>query len=90
MPESEDEQLHHPEPLLLISSKQSTPAQDIERFLATGADIIVGTPGRVEEFLLGVGRSTVSVRELEVLILDEADKYNVIIYSIGVSLSLFD
>lgn len=30
------------------------------------------------------------MRELEVLILDEADKYNVIIYSIGVSLSLFD
>jgi ATP-dependent RNA helicase DDX55/SPB4 len=46
----------------------------VQRFLETGADIVIGTPGRVEEFLLGKGRSSVSVRELEVLVLDEADR----------------
>jgi ATP-dependent RNA helicase DDX55/SPB4 len=65
----------HPPPLLLISSKQLTPSQDVQRFLSTGADIVVGTPGRVEEFLLKKGRNNVSVKELEVLVLDEADRY---------------
>ncbi|KAL0949539.1 hypothetical protein HGRIS_009588 [Hohenbuehelia grisea] len=67
-------ELEYPPPLLLISSKESSPAQDIERFLSTGADIVVGTPGRMEEFLLGQGRTVVNVKELEVLILDEADR----------------
>lgn len=43
--------------------------------MCTGADIVVGTPGRIEEFLLGKGRDVVSVKELEVLVLDEADRY---------------
>ncbi|KAG6836515.1 hypothetical protein H0H93_007192 [Arthromyces matolae] len=64
----------HPQPLLLISSAESSPAQDIKRFTESGADIVIGTPGRVEEFLLGKGRAVVSVRELEVLVLDEADR----------------
>jgi ATP-dependent RNA helicase DDX55/SPB4 len=64
----------HPPALLLISSDKSSPAQDIERFMSTSADIVIGTPGRVEEFLLGKGRNIVSVRELEVLVLDEADR----------------
>ncbi|KAH9951892.1 DEAD-domain-containing protein [Amylocystis lapponica] len=64
---------HHPLPLLLVSS-ESSPALDIQSFLTTGADIVVGTPGRVEEFLLGKGRDIVSVKELEVLVLDEADR----------------
>jgi ATP-dependent RNA helicase DDX55/SPB4 len=64
----------HPPPLLLISSDKSSPAQDVERFLSSGADIVIGTPGRVEEFLLGKGRSMVSMKELEVLVLDEADR----------------
>ncbi|KAG6916097.1 hypothetical protein DXG01_008424 [Tephrocybe rancida] len=51
------------------SSSLSTP-----EFNDTGADIVIGTPGRVEEFLLGKGKLTVSVRELEVLVLDEADR----------------
>lgn len=63
-----------PPPLLLISSDTSTPAQDVERFASTSASIIIGTPGRVEEFLLGRGRSSVSVRELDILVLDEADR----------------
>ncbi|KAE9410543.1 DEAD-domain-containing protein [Gymnopus androsaceus JB14] len=66
--------LEHPPPLLLVSSNQSSPAQDVERFLSSGADIIIGTPGRIEEFLLGRGRSVVNVKELEVLVLDEADR----------------
>ncbi|OJA19027.1 hypothetical protein AZE42_00371 [Rhizopogon vesiculosus] len=63
-----------PPPLLLVSSDKSSPAQDIQRFFSTGADIIIGTPGRMEEFLLGKGKSVVSVKELEVLVLDEADR----------------
>jgi ATP-dependent RNA helicase DDX55/SPB4 len=46
----------------------------VERFLSQGPDIIIGTPGRVEEFLLGKGKGTVSTKELEVLVLDEADR----------------
>ncbi|KAF9268028.1 DEAD-domain-containing protein [Marasmius fiardii PR-910] len=64
----------HPPPLLLVSSQQSSPEHDIQRFLDTGADIVIGTPGRIEEFLLGKGRNTVNVKELEVLVLDEADR----------------
>ena len=64
----------YPPPLLIVSS-DSSPAEDVQRFLSTGADIVIGTPGRVEEFLLGKGKNVVSVRELEVLVLDEADRY---------------
>ena len=64
----------YPPPLLLVSS-DSSPAEDVRRFLSTSADIVIGTPGRIEEFLLGKGRDTVSVKELEVLVLDEADRY---------------
>ncbi|KAJ7243412.1 DEAD-domain-containing protein [Mycena haematopus] len=64
----------YPDALLLISSNKSDPAQDVQRFTASGADIVIGTPGRVEEFLLGKGKNIVSVKELEVLVLDEADR----------------
>jgi len=64
----------YPPPLLLVSSSQSSPAQDVQRFLETRADIVVGTPGRIEEFLLGKGKNVVSTKELEVLVLDEADR----------------
>ena len=73
-PSSSTSAAEFPPALLLVSSSQSSPAQDVERFLDTGADIIVGTPGRVEEFLLGKGKNTVSVKELDVLVLDEADR----------------
>ncbi|KAG7449196.1 DEAD-domain-containing protein [Guyanagaster necrorhizus] len=63
-----------PLPLLLISSTESSPAQDVQRFLECGSDIVIGTPGRIEEFLLGKGKSHVSAKELEVLVLDEADR----------------
>lgn len=57
--------------LLLVSSSQSSPAQDVERFLSQGSEIVIGTPGRVEEFF---GRASINAKELEVLILDEADR----------------
>ncbi|KAK7023996.1 RNA helicase [Favolaschia claudopus] len=64
----------YPAALLLISSDKSSPAHDVQRFTESGADIVIGTPGRVEEFLLGKGKNAVSVKELEVLVLDEADR----------------
>jgi ATP-dependent RNA helicase DDX55/SPB4 len=70
---------YYPPPLLLTSSDKSSPAQDIQRFLSTGADIVIGTPGRVEEFLLGKGRNVVSVKEMEVLVMDEADRWVVVL-----------
>ncbi|KAJ7063581.1 DEAD-domain-containing protein [Mycena amicta] len=73
-PDDESEEREYPDPLLLISSNASSPAQDLQRFTDSGADIIIGTPGRVEEFLLGKGKNVVSVKELEVLVLDEADR----------------
>jgi ATP-dependent RNA helicase DDX55/SPB4 len=63
-----------PPALLLVSSSESKPAQDLQRFHATGASIVVGTPGRLEELLLGRGAASVSARELDVLVLDEADR----------------
>lgn len=56
-------------------SSDTSPNEDIKRFLLQGSDIVVGTPGRIEEFLLGKGRGTVNVKELEILVLDEADRY---------------
>ena len=41
-----------PPPLLLIGGS-TTIKQDVAAFLETNADILVGTPGRLEEFLLG-------------------------------------
>jgi ATP-dependent RNA helicase DDX55/SPB4 len=46
----------------------------VERFLTQGSDIVIGTPGRVQEFLLGKGKASVNAKELEVLVLDEADR----------------
>lgn len=66
---------HLPEALLLVSGMASAPAQDVSRFLETSCDIVIGTPGRIEEFLLGKGSKHVSAKELEVLVLDEADRY---------------
>lgn len=63
-----------PKTLLLVSGSDSTPAQDVSRFADTSADIIIGTPGRVDEFLIGKGSAHVSVKELEVLVFDEADR----------------
>ncbi|CAE6334681.1 unnamed protein product [Rhizoctonia solani] len=80
-PQPEDSQPDDPAPpptyppaLLLVSGTDSTPAQDTQRFLDTSADIVIGTPGRIEEFLFGRGSNRVSVKEMDVLVLDEADR----------------
>jgi ATP-dependent RNA helicase DDX55/SPB4 len=76
-----------PEPLLLIGGN-TTLKDDIARFLESGASILIGTPGRLEEFLLGsssvartkmgaeVKRTPVvaNLKALDVLVLDEADR----------------
>lgn len=63
-----------PPPLLLVSGSDSSPQEDVARFLSQGSPIVVGTPGRIEEFLLKTGLTKVSVKELEMLVLDEADR----------------
>ncbi|KAH9248273.1 hypothetical protein BASA81_014075 [Batrachochytrium salamandrivorans] len=46
--------------------------EDVQRFAATGAHIVVGTPGRLDDLLK---RQTIfNCKELEVLVLDEADR----------------
>lgn len=75
-----------PPPLLLIGG--TALSADIASFHETGAQILVGTPGRLEEFLLGsssIGNkhqkkqeSSMGVgntKQLEVLVMDEADRY---------------
>jgi len=64
----------YPPALLLVSSDVS-PTEDVKRFLFQGSDIVIGTPGRIEEFLFGKGKGIVSAKELEILVLDEADRY---------------
>lgn len=46
--------------------------EDIRAFQAGGAHVIVGTPGRLEDLLSRKG--VMDTRELEVLVLDEADR----------------
>ncbi|KAN0065127.1 ATP-dependent rRNA helicase spb4 [Thecaphora frezii] len=56
---------------LVIGGTKSNPAQDYAAFKDNGPDILVGTPGRLEELLTKKG---VKKNELEVLVLDEADR----------------
>lgn len=51
----------------------TTLAEDRASFAAHGPDIIVGTPGRLEE-LLRTGDMNVKQGVFEVLVLDEADR----------------
>ncbi|KAF8325254.1 P-loop containing nucleoside triphosphate hydrolase protein [Cantharellus anzutake] len=64
----------YPPPLLVVAGTNSNPFKDMKRFFETEADIIIGTPGRIEELLLKNGLNSISVKELEVLVLDEADR----------------
>jgi ATP-dependent RNA helicase DDX55/SPB4 len=77
-------------PALLLIGGSSSLNGDVSRFLETGSTILVGTPGRLEEFLLGsssVGSKSAKashharavsgvakVKQLEMLVLDEADR----------------
>ncbi|OCF57959.1 ATP-dependent rRNA helicase SPB4 [Kwoniella mangroviensis CBS 10435] len=57
---------------ILVTSGTPTP---YETFLSLGSNILIGTPGRLASFLLSPrGMSVVKVSELDVLVLDEADR----------------
>lgn len=76
-----------PLPLLLTGGSTNIKT-DIATFLEQGSNILIGTPGRLEEFLLGSSsiaqpkgkaptksfKSVANVKRLEVLVLDEADR----------------
>ncbi|XP_048875994.1 ATP-dependent RNA helicase DDX55 [Brienomyrus brachyistius] len=61
--------------ILLIGG--SNPAEDVEKLKTYGANIVIGTPGRIEDMFRrkADGLDMVnSVKSLEVLVLDEADR----------------
>ncbi|KAJ1924524.1 ATP-dependent rRNA helicase spb4 [Tieghemiomyces parasiticus] len=64
---------------LMIGGKTRL-ADDVAKYRRIQPQILVGTPGRLEDFLLGkggvggVGQLGASLREFEILILDEADR----------------
>jgi ATP-dependent RNA helicase DDX55/SPB4 len=51
-----------------VTRSVSAPTRAIKRFLFQGSDVVVGTPGRIEESLLGNGMDVVNVKELELLV----------------------
>ena len=60
-----------PEPLLLVGGANRPVSDDIKSFIKHGSDIVVATPGRLNDVM---GRyDDIDVSELEVLVLDEAD-----------------
>ncbi|CCF51973.1 hypothetical protein NDA14_006311 [Ustilago hordei] len=56
---------------LIVGGSKSTPLDDYRTFRDSGPDILVGTPGRLEELLT---RKGVKKSELDLLVLDEADR----------------
>ena len=61
--------------LLLIGGSNIN--ADIEKFQETGGNIIIGTPGRIEDLLMGKTKTTTfasAMKSLEVLVLDEGDR----------------
>ncbi|KAG0263014.1 ATP-dependent rRNA helicase spb4, partial [Mortierella polycephala] len=67
---------------LLIGGETSL-EEDIVTFQEVHPDILIGTPGRLED-ILSQKRGGVNVKELEVLVLDEADR----LLDMGFSISL--
>ncbi|RGB29357.1 P-loop containing nucleoside triphosphate hydrolase protein [Rhizophagus diaphanus] len=60
----------------LIIGGTTTLHDDIAKFKELGPDILIGTPGRLRDLLIGKGseKSVVNTKELEILVLDEADR----------------
>ncbi|WFD47978.1 RNA helicase [Malassezia furfur] len=56
---------------LVVGGLKVSPAEDYRVFRENGPDILVGTPGRMEELLKKPG---VRTSELDVLVMDEADR----------------
>jgi DEAD/DEAH box helicase len=59
--------------VLLTIIHQLLTYQDTRKFMENGCQIVIGTPGRVEAFM-GAMEFSASFKELEVLVLDEADR----------------
>ncbi|KAF9975329.1 ATP-dependent rRNA helicase spb4 [Actinomortierella ambigua] len=57
----------------LVIGGETSLEEDIATFHEVAPDILIGTPGRLED-MLSQKRSGVNVKELEVLVLDEADR----------------
>ncbi|CAG8671035.1 7612_t:CDS:2 [Cetraspora pellucida] len=70
----------------LITGGTSTLQDDIRYIKEFGPDILIGTPGRLEDLLVGRGsaKNYVNTKELEMLVLDEADR----LFDMGFSQSL--
>ncbi|CAG8534374.1 6354_t:CDS:2 [Racocetra fulgida] len=70
----------------LITGGASTLQDDIRYIKEFGPDILIGTPGRLEDLLVGRGtaKNYVNTKELEILVLDEADR----LFDMGFSQSL--
>ncbi|CAG8646310.1 2039_t:CDS:10 [Funneliformis mosseae] len=60
----------------LIIGGVTTLQDDITEFKELGPDILIGTPGRLQDLIIGRGnaKSVVNTKELEILVLDEADR----------------
>ncbi|KAG1653913.1 hypothetical protein FOA52_003829 [Chlamydomonas sp. UWO 241] len=56
--------------LLLVGG--TDPAEDVARFKASGAAVLIGTPGRIDDVMKRC--ALMDLRQLEVLVLDEADR----------------
>ncbi|RIB07190.1 P-loop containing nucleoside triphosphate hydrolase protein [Gigaspora rosea] len=70
----------------LITGGTSTLQDDICYIKEFGPDILIGTPGRLEDLLVGRGtaKNYINTKELEILVLDEADR----LFDMGFSQSL--
>lgn len=60
-----------PDPLLLVGGANRPVSADLQTFVKAGSDIVVATPGRLDDVLSRY--DDIDVSELEVLVLDEAD-----------------
>jgi ATP-dependent RNA helicase DDX55/SPB4 len=56
-----------------VSVGGSDPSQDVGRFKTDGGNIVIGTPGRIED-LCQKHPEVIAMKGLEVLVLDEADR----------------
>eukprot|EP01113_Clastostelium_recurvatum_P027444 TRINITY_DN3310_c0_g1_i1.p1 TRINITY_DN3310_c0_g1~~TRINITY_DN3310_c0_g1_i1.p1 ORF type:complete len:688 (+),score=273.79 TRINITY_DN3310_c0_g1_i1:30-2066(+) len=60
-----------PSHMLLIGG--TDPEEDLKKYRETGANILVGTPGRLDDMLKKLEREC-NLKEMEILVMDEADR----------------
>ena len=63
---------------LLLIGGGSTVEEDMARFNEHGGNIIVATPGRLLDIIGKLDQRTFDVKDLEALVMDEADMYSLI------------